>query len=76
VNAFDPRRVWAWGFAWFFALLVMLTLVGTSAAAAEKAPQGALLPRESTDAGVFRGGLVYAHDCVTCLRSINARPKP
>jgi mono/diheme cytochrome c family protein len=66
VNSNYPRRVWAWGFAWFFALLVMLTLVGTPAAAADKAPPGALLPRDSTDAGVFRGGLVYANYCVTC----------
>jgi mono/diheme cytochrome c family protein len=66
VNSVDPRRIWAWGFAWCFALLVMLALAGTSAAAAEKSPQGALLPRDSTDAGVFRGGLVYANYCVTC----------
>ena len=28
--------------------------------------QGALLPRDSTDAKVFRGGLVYSNYCVTC----------
>jgi len=32
---------------------------------------GALLPRDSTDAAVFRGGLVYANYCVTC-HGINA----
>jgi mono/diheme cytochrome c family protein len=66
VNSVDARRFWAWGVAWCFALLVMLMLVGTSAHAAGNAPQGAILPRDSTDAGVFRGGLVYANYCVTC----------
>jgi mono/diheme cytochrome c family protein len=64
------RRIWAFGTAWSFALLVMLTLVGTPAAAADKAAdksaQGALLPKDSKDAGVFRGGLVYANYCITC----------
>jgi mono/diheme cytochrome c family protein len=32
---------------------------------------GALLPRDSRDAAVFRGGLVYANYCVTC-HGINA----
>jgi len=32
---------------------------------------GALLPRDSQDAAVFRGGLVYANYCVTC-HGINA----
>ena len=32
---------------------------------------GALLPRDSKDAAVFRGGLVYANYCVTC-HGINA----
>jgi mono/diheme cytochrome c family protein len=27
---------------------------------------GALLPRDSKDAAIFRGGLVYANYCVTC----------
>ena len=66
MNAMHPRRIWAWGCAWLFALLVMLMLAGTSAQASDKAAQGALLPRDSTDAGVFRGGLVYANYCVTC----------
>jgi mono/diheme cytochrome c family protein len=34
-------------------------------------PQGALLPRDSNDAAVFRGGLVFANYCVTC-HGINA----
>jgi mono/diheme cytochrome c family protein len=34
-------------------------------------PTGALLPRDSKDAAVFRGGLVYANYCVTC-HGINA----
>ena len=36
-----------------------------------KVPQGSLLPRDSVDAAVFRGGLVYANYCVTC-HGINA----
>lgn len=32
---------------------------------------GALLPRDSADAAIFRGGLVYANYCVTC-HGINA----
>ena len=38
---------------------------------AEKASQGALLPKDSVDASVFRGGLVFANYCVTC-HGINA----
>ena len=38
---------------------------------ASKAPQGSLLPRDSVDAAVFRGGLVFANYCVTC-HGINA----
>lgn len=34
--------------------------------AADQIVQGAVLPRDSTDAAVFRGGLVYANYCVTC----------
>lgn len=60
------RRVWAFGTGWSIALLLMALLVGTSAAAAEKSAQGALLPKDSRDAGVFRGGLVFANYCVTC----------
>ena len=29
-------------------------------------PRGALLPRNSKEAAVFRGGLVFANYCVTC----------
>ncbi|HMS78154.1 MAG TPA: hypothetical protein PKC20_01185, partial [Burkholderiaceae bacterium] len=35
------------------------------------AGHGQLLPRDSRDAAVFRGGLVYANYCVTC-HGINA----
>ena len=62
-------RMWAFGTGWSLAALVMLALIGTSAVAAEMAAdkaQGAILPRDSQDAGVFRGGLVYANYCVTC----------
>jgi len=34
--------------------------------ATDASAQGALLPRDSRDAGIFRGGLVYANYCVTC----------
>lgn len=40
-------------------------------AASVTGPSGALLPRDSVEAKVFRGGLVYANYCVTC-HGINA----
>ncbi|MFD2366692.1 c-type cytochrome [Pseudoduganella sp. GCM10020061] len=40
-------------------------------AAQPGAQTGALLPRDSRDAAVFRGGLVYSSYCVTC-HGINA----
>jgi cytochrome c1 len=49
--------------------LVVAAWAGGALAAdkpADKAAQGALLPKDSRDAGVFRGGLVYANYCVTC----------
>src|SRR5262245_31856124 len=50
-----------------------LWCIGGVAAAGEEAKRmdGALLPRDSRDAAVFRGGLVYANYCVTC-HGINA----
>lgn len=49
-------------------LAALLSLVGATAPAADAPARtdGALLPRDSTDAAVFRGGLVYANYCVTC----------
>lgn len=54
-------------------IVVLMAFVGLAATAADKsdkssdkAAQGALLPRDSSDAAVFRGGLVYANYCVTC----------
>lgn len=44
---------------------------GAAIAAGAPAAQGALLPRDSRDAAVFRGGLVFANYCVTC-HGINA----
>lgn len=38
---------------------------------AQQTPHGPLLPRDSADAAIFRGGLVYANYCVTC-HGINA----
>ena len=53
------------------ALLVAVSAaVGADQEVAVRA-NGALLPRDSRDAAVFRGGLVYANYCVTC-HGINA----
>lgn len=41
-------------------------LGGAAAGAAVDSAQGALLPRESREASIFRGGLVFANYCVTC----------
>ena len=50
-----------------------LTWFGAAIAAGDEAKRtdGALLPRDSRDAAIFRGGLVYANYCVTC-HGINA----
>lgn len=50
------------------AVLVCAAAFGVAAAdAAKEAPgAGALLPKDSADAAVFRGGLVYGNYCVTC----------
>jgi mono/diheme cytochrome c family protein len=65
------RPIMRW--ALLCASVVALALQG--AAVAQTAPQpqqsGALLPKDSNDAAVFRGGLVYANYCVTC-HGINA----
>ena len=59
------------------ALAAAVLALGTAAVRAEPGKvdpahaQGALLPRDSLDAAVFRGGLVYANYCVTC-HGINA----
>lgn len=53
------------------AVLAGLCLALLGATQAAEPPQGALLPKDSTDAAVFRGGLVFANYCVTC-HGINA----
>ncbi|MEK8033671.1 cytochrome c [Ideonella sp. DXS29W] len=54
------------------ALLACLAALALGqAVAAEVRSDGALLPRDSNDAAVFRGGLVYSNYCVTC-HGINA----
>lgn len=54
------------------ASLAGLCLAAAGAAlAAEPPAQGALLPKDSADAAIFRGGLVFANYCVTC-HGINA----
>jgi mono/diheme cytochrome c family protein len=70
------RRLLAFGGAWLLMVTLALALADHPAQAADKpaeksvaeklAQQGALLPRDSKDAGAFRGGLVYANYCVTC----------
>ena len=63
------RRLGAFGAACLFALAMLVAADPAEAAdkaSTDKAAQGALLPRDSKDAGVFRGGLVYANYCVTC----------
>jgi mono/diheme cytochrome c family protein len=52
-------------------LAAALALLAGATCAADAAPQGALLPKDSVDAAVFRGGLVFANYCVTC-HGINA----
>lgn len=54
--------------------MALLAAIGMSVFAADKPvdkpkdkdAQGALLPRDSDAAAIFRGGLVYANYCVTC----------
>lgn len=44
----------------------LAALVVGQALAADPPAAGAMLPRDSTDAAIFRGGLVYGNYCVTC----------
>lgn len=59
------------------AAVALLCMAGAGASQAQApaaqpgAQTGALLPRDSRDAAVFRGGLVYSSYCVTC-HGINA----
>ncbi len=46
-------------------LLLALAAAGP-AVATDRPGTGALLPRDSSDAAMFRGGLVYGNYCVTC----------
>jgi mono/diheme cytochrome c family protein len=57
----------------FFCVALLAALFAGGVAVADEAPRtdGALLPRDSRDAAIFRGGLVYANYCVTC-HGINA----
>ena len=69
------------GAAWRLCVVVAAAFLGLSAFAADKpaekaqsqdkGSQGALLPRDSADAAVFRGALVYGNYCVTC-HGVNA----
>lgn len=52
-------------------LALLLSAIACATVAAEPPSQGALLPKDSGDAAVFRGGLVFANYCVTC-HGINA----
>lgn len=53
------------------ALLLALPLAAAAQQVQPMGPTGPLLPRDSTDAAVFRGGVVFANYCVTC-HGINA----
>lgn len=53
------------------ASVLALGALGAAAHAAEPEKAGSLLPRDSKDAAIFRGGLVYTNYCVTC-HGINA----
>lgn len=61
------------GLAAVATLAALLAVAAPQALAADPAmpPQGALLPKDSVEAAVFRGGLVFANYCVTC-HGINA----
>ena len=64
------QRLFAFASAWAVAMLLIVEPVSAADKPADKqsdkTQQGALLPRDSTDAQVFRGGLVYSNYCVTC----------
>ncbi|WP_206105604.1 c-type cytochrome [Sapientia aquatica] len=47
-------------------LVFCITSCAGIAQTAPSDPQGVLLPRDSKDAAIFRGGLVFANYCVTC----------
>ena len=53
------------------AALSCLLLSAQAGSSSDTRSDGALLPRDSRDAAVFRGGLVYGNYCVTC-HGINA----
>jgi mono/diheme cytochrome c family protein len=66
--------------AWLVPVACVVLVSGTAAATVDAAAapaaepgraDGALLPRDSRDAAVFRGGLVYGSYCVTC-HGVNA----
>jgi mono/diheme cytochrome c family protein len=65
------RRLRAACAALGLALLPLLALAAPPPPDAHGGAQGALLPRDSRDAAIFRGGLVYSNYCVTC-HGINA----
>lgn len=48
------------------AALSLIAAASTAVAVKEIPSSGALLPKDSTDAAVFRGGLVFGNYCVTC----------
>jgi mono/diheme cytochrome c family protein len=51
---------------WLACAMLMSVLAQPALAQNNAAAQGALLPKDSQDAAIFRGGLVYANYCVTC----------
>ncbi len=74
MKSYRPSRAGLWcASALAAALLGFGTMASWAEADKTHGPNanGALLPRDSKDAAVFRGGLVYANYCVTC-HGINA----
>jgi mono/diheme cytochrome c family protein len=55
-------------FSHWASLVILLSLLSSMSHAQTNVsdPQGVLLPRDSKEASVFRGGLVFANYCVTC----------
>lgn len=55
-----------WQVAAAIASVLIAATCAAAPSAANQAPSGPLLPKDSADAATFRGGLVYATYCVTC----------
>ena len=56
---------------WRASAAAALLALGLQPQALPQTQQGSLLPKDSVEAAIFRGGLVFANYCVTC-HGINA----